>query len=421
MTLVKAHLHQAHRTASGAQGLWGPGRSLAATQAAWRFLNNDQVTLGALVEPLRETGRTALRGDAAPVALLVHDWSKLAYTRRGSGSDTAVLTHEKDVGYELATALLVSAAHGGPLAPLQMHLKTGQGVHSTQGKIKDQAHVDQVLPTMRAAQQWGLGKPLVHVIDREVDSVGHYRQWDGAGQMFLVRADDRVVQWGDRTLKLTEVVAKLAAAGTFKVSRQVRYKGKKRTQRVAQTRVILHKPAKRRVHGKQIQVPGEPIELRLVVSQVCAKDGRVLATWLLLTNVSPALADAATIALWYYWRWRIENYFKLLKSHGHEVEYWQQETGLAIARRLLVCAMACVVVWDLMRQKSQDAQELRALLVRLSGRQMKYGVSFTAPALLAGLTVLLPILCLLEEHGGDLSRLQQLAQDALPQIFSGDV
>ena len=57
---------------------------------------------------------------------------------------------------------------------------------------------------------------------------------------------------------------------------------------------------------------------------------------------------------------------------------------------------------------------MRLLLVRLSGRQMKYGVSFTAPALLAGLTVLLPILGLLQEHDGDLSRLQTLAQNALP-------
>ena len=141
----------------------------------------------------------------------------------------------------------------------------------------------------------------------------------------------------------------------------------------------------------------------------------------LLTNVSPALADAATIALWYYWRWRIESYFKLLKSHGHEVEYWQQETALGIARRLLVCAMACVVVWGLARQKGRQAEQLRVLLVRLSGRQMKYGVSFTAPALLAGPTVLLPILGLLEEHDGDLSRLRKLAQDALPLLVSGDV
>ena len=54
---------------------------------------------------------------------------------------------------------------------------------------------------------------------------------------------------------------------------------------------------------------------------------------------------AQTIAQWYYWRWRIENYFKLLKSAGQHLEEWQQTTAKAIASRLLVAATACVVVW----------------------------------------------------------------------------
>jgi IS4 transposase len=47
--------------------------------------------------------------------------------------------------------------------------------------------------------------------------------------------------------------------------------------------------------------------LRLVVTEVRDLGGRVLARWLLLTNVPTELADAATIARWYYFRWRIEN------------------------------------------------------------------------------------------------------------------
>ena len=53
--------------------------------------------------------------------------------------------------------------------------------------------------------------------------------------------------------------------------------------------------------------------------------------------------DASTLALW-YWRWQIECFFKLLKSAGHELESWQQESALAIAKSLLVASMACVTV-----------------------------------------------------------------------------
>ena len=48
---------------------------------------------------------------------------------------------------------------------------------------------------MEAAKAWDLPTRLVHVIDREADSVGHYRAWDDEGHLFLVRADDRLVQW----------------------------------------------------------------------------------------------------------------------------------------------------------------------------------------------------------------------------------
>ena len=74
------------------------------------------------------------------------------------------------------------------------------------------------------------------------------------------------------------------------------------------------------------------------------------------------------IAQWYYWRWKIESFFKLLKSAGHSIEQWQQETAAAIAKRLLVATMACVVVWQLARSEEPEASTLRQLLVRLNGR-----------------------------------------------------
>ena len=60
-------------------------------------------------------------------------------------------------------------------------------------------HLDQILPTMRRKSAWNLGKPIVHVIDREADSVGHYRKWDAGGHKVLIRADDRKVLWRGRS------------------------------------------------------------------------------------------------------------------------------------------------------------------------------------------------------------------------------
>ena len=106
--------------------------------------------------------------------------------------------------------------------------------------------------------------------------------------------------------------------------------------------------------------------MRLIVSRIINDRGQVLAEWLLLSNV--AGVEAKTFALWYYWRWRIESFFKLLKQAGHQLESWQQESGLALAKRLMVASQACVVVWQIAHSQLPEAKEVQAFLVKLSGR-----------------------------------------------------
>jgi hypothetical protein len=188
----------------------------------------------------------------------------------------------------------------------------------------------------------------------------------------------------------------------------VLYHGQEAVQYAAETTICLHRPGKHR-QGR-VSRPGRALTLRLIVTEVRDAEGRVLAHWLLMTNV-PGRFDAATVALWYYWRWRIESYFKLLKSAGQEVEHWQQRSGLAIAKRLLVASMACVLVWKLARSADPAASPLRELLVRLSSRQMKYGTDQTDPALLAGLWALLQAVSIVEQF--DVAHLQSLLQQVL--------
>ena len=120
---------------------------------------------------------------------------------------------------------------------------------------------------------------------------------------------------------------------------------------------------------------------------------------------------AETIALWYYWRWQIECYHKLLKSAGWHIEDWQQESASALVKRLAVVAMAAALVWAIAHCRSPEAEGLREELVRLSGRQMKRGRPVTAPALLAGLWTLLSAVDLLERYMPD--QLRARAQQAI--------
>tara|TARA_X000000950_G_scaffold180324_1_gene218697 strand:- start:602 stop:994 length:393 start_codon:yes stop_codon:yes gene_type:complete len=104
----------------------------------------------------------------------------------------------------------------------------------------------------------------------------------------------------------------------------------KRRLWIAEAEVTLRRPAKPySKNGKRTPVPGPPVMARLVVSRILSNLGE--AEWLLLSNVKDI--DASTIALWYYWRWKIETFFKLMKSAGHQLEACQQESALAIAKR----------------------------------------------------------------------------------------
>src|SRR5882724_3614645 len=173
LVLVHQHMNTATALAAGIHALPYVGNAFAAAQAAWRFFNNKKTTLPVLVEPLRELARQSVAQSSSEYALLVHDWSKIEYAGHAAKKDQVQLSHSTDHGYEMTTALLVDAATGMPLAPMELSLLAATGRHTTAAeKVQPAiAHLDQILPVMQASESWGIGKRLVHIIDREADSL----------------------------------------------------------------------------------------------------------------------------------------------------------------------------------------------------------------------------------------------------------
>jgi hypothetical protein len=395
---VQEHVAPLQAVAAGLRAVPALARPFASTMAAWRFWGNPRVPLPTLAQPLLAAARAAVPLECLDYALVVLDWSQLHYNTHTSKQDRIDLTNSKDQGYELLTALLLSDQDGQPLAPLCHDLRAADGLHSTRHRrvCQPPTKLDRLAPVMRFVAAQDLGKPAVYLIDREADSVDHYRRWVRQGRLLLVRADDnRRVRHQGHSRLLPEVVARLLRDGAFHDARAVLYHGAPARQWVAEAEVVLDRPSKQK--GGRVSKRGKALRLRLVVAQVRAEGGAVLAQWLLLTNV-PAGVPAERVALWYYWRWLVEAYFKLLKGAGLHLEHWQQETAAATAKRLAVAAMACVLVWKVARSERPEGQALRDLLVRLSGRQVKRADGFTEPALLAGLYVLLNALEIVEHY-----------------------
>lgn len=396
--LVEQHRRGAEPLASAAKAL-PHNTAKAQAQATWRFLDNERTSLPKLIAPLQALARIHLRQRTRDFALLIHDWCFPHYYSHHSKTDQTVLSHAKDVGYELATALLVDAITGCPIAPIEQRLLAKDAVHSSRLPAPPTSafRIDEVLPSMRHARDLNLGATLVHLIDQEGDSVAHLRDWDQDGHLFIVRAEGRPrVRHAGVQKSLSEVAATLVRCDRLQWCREVLYEGNKAVQYVGSTQVVLDRPAQRhrrrgQKKGKEDRrrIPGKALRLRLVVVEVrSVSSGEVLATWLLLTNLPARVVEDMEVGLWYQYRSRVESYHKLIQSAGMQLESWLQETAGRIAKRLAVANMACALLWQAAQAGGEQGERLRGLAMRLSGRQVKVVRGWTQPGLLVGMGLL---------------------------------
>jgi hypothetical protein len=397
----------------------GPGATVAGLKAAsfaqksWRFCTDPRVEETALIEPLQQAVRHEVANQPG-VLLAIHDWSTLSFGGHPSKTDRVTLTHAHDVGYDLATVLMVRGDDGAPIAPVLVSLTTDDGVLSTRddAPAADLCHIDQVLPDMQLVGELDLGATVVHVIDREADSVNHWRRWSADGHRALVRADNRKVLRDEQETSLGVIAEQLRRDDAFKGAGPALYHGRKARLLVAEVEVVLHQPGRRREGKRQIEIPGPPLPLRRVVTEVRDLDGKVLAHWLLLSNVPAELANAATVAQWYYFRWRIESLHKLLKRAGWQLESWLQRTGDRLLIKLPIALGACAAIWALERRHDAESVAFQSLLMQLSGRQTKRDRAITTSGMLAGLWVLQSAVGPLARHGPE--KLDIMLENHLP-------
>lgn len=93
------------------------------TQAFYRFVNNEKVTLADLSEPLIKNTKLGVANSCDEYALVMHDWSRIAVNHENK-QDKLKMTHKHDVGYELQSSLVVSDQNGLAIAPIAQNLIT---------------------------------------------------------------------------------------------------------------------------------------------------------------------------------------------------------------------------------------------------------------------------------------------------------
>jgi len=407
--LVKSEINVKQNSQSG-MSLTVEADGWAESQAAWRFYNNENVDISSLNDPIIEEVVKEINKREGSFVLVPYDWSHIDYKNHSKKQELVSKKkkgNSKQIGYDFQSSLALDEK-GNPLGALAQNLKSDLKVYSTYSNNIDinLTHLEELIERTRWVRaNLDIDKEIVDMIDREGDSVALMREYHNNNWFYLIRAKRNAkvhLPKENRDVKQGELADELPN-GKFVKSIKYRVKNNKREKvniyvneiaveiRRDATKSVLQEDGTRKV----ISTPGKTIKSRLVVERLVDMSGNIVAQWILLTNV-PKDVDSKTIGIWYYHRWKIESYFKLLKTAGFNLENWQQETPQALFKRLLVVSYACLFVWKIQNSKDKNAPAIRKFLVQLSGRLIEKGKDYTAPALLAGLWVFMKIMNLLK-------------------------
>ena len=115
------------------------------------------------------------------------DWSHLDYKKHVSKKELIAKNKKdncKQIGYDLQTTIAVSDTTGEPIAPIVHNLKTSKKVYSTYSDDIEvtTTHLDELASRAKwIKKSLDTSKQIVHIVDRESDSVAFMRELSNNG------------------------------------------------------------------------------------------------------------------------------------------------------------------------------------------------------------------------------------------------
>ena len=324
----------------------------ANTKAAYRFLSNASVNEGPILAGhFQATARRAAASEG--LILVLQDTTEFVYQREApenigftkhvnSGRDKEGRWRQHKLCGLLMHASLAITLEGLPLGLTAVRFWTRpqfkgllalkRKVNQTRVPIETKESM-RWLENMRASTSLlGNAERLIHIGDRENDIYEFYCATQELGTHFVVRTCvNRLAGDGKHTVA-TEM-AEVAVAGhhQFEIA-----DGSSAKLALKYKRINLLPPI-----GKARRYP--PLSLTVIhATEVNPPEGRKPIDWKLLTDLPVESADQAIEKMaWYAIRWKIELFFKILKS-GCNAE----KLKLRTAERLTnLIAIFCILSW----------------------------------------------------------------------------
>jgi len=319
--------------------------SAAAAKAAYRFFDNDQVSMDALLEPHHQATIDRMRRES--VVLVAQDSSSLCYTLHPGMQGIGPIGNKVDGPQGIMVhSALAFRPDGLPLGILDIACWTrdpasfGKHRDCNAKPIEDKESskwLRALIPIGQAAARCPNTR-IVTLADREADIYEYMLDAQNRGLDAVLRAKQQ-------NRRLAEAVQPLAMhmhlhpkAGEIELSvpRRGKQPARVATLSLRFAAVTLLPPA------NKAALPPIPITVVLAREEAPPEGIKQPLEWMLLTTVPVAgLADAVERVQWYAARWGIEVFHRVLKS-GCQIE----ERQLGTADRLEAClAIDAVVAW----------------------------------------------------------------------------
>ena len=340
-----------------------PGKSLPTafqdwsnTKAAYRFFSNENVSEDKILEG--HFAATGLRFEATngPI-LILQDTTEFTFKRSAPEKvgftkiSTGRKLKEGRFQKHTVCGLLMHASMA--ITPDGLPLGLTAAKFWSRSKFKGTAALKRKINPTRVpieekeSMRWldnlrlsteltGAPERCVHIGDRESDIYELYCLAEELGTGFLVRSCvDRLAENGGTTI--AKVMAEVQSSGTH----EVRFRDAQGKDHCAVLSVKHETMTVRPPIGKQKKYRHQDLQI-IHAEELNPPEGRAPVFWKLITNLPVTThADDVHKLDWYALRWKIETFFRTLKT-GCRIE----ELRLATADRLANCiALCCVVAW----------------------------------------------------------------------------
>ena len=297
----------------------GGGR--AGEVATGRFLDNDDVTVAAIVETAAARTLAAAHGRRV---LAIQDTTEVNFSGRAARrTNLGPAGDGVSPGFFCHPLLLVDIEHEAVLGIAAADIWTRPPAPAGDRKKRpiEAKESGRWLAATEACRN--IAASAAHVIsvaDREADIYEHFAARPAGVDMIVRARHDRATTTGVSLLEALETFDLLDVARIQVPPRGPGDKGRTAYASIRAGRVEIVCPARLAAHG-------QPAALSLGLVEIIETEppkGAAPVCWRLLTTLPvTTLADATEVARLYRLRWRIEQLFRTLKSDGLDLEATQ--------------------------------------------------------------------------------------------------